>query len=190
MFSYNELKIGTLFSFEGTPYEVLDYEFLRMQQRKPVAKTRIKNLLTGQVVEKNFHQNETLKEIEVDKVNIVYLYSHKDEYWFCEKGNPKNRFKLPLGKFGEGIRFIKANTEVLAMKLGEEILSVKLPVKVEIKVKEAPQGERGNTAQGGTKMALLETGSEVAVPLFVNTDDIIRVNTDSGEYVERVEKAK
>jgi elongation factor P len=190
MFSYNELKIGTLFSFEGTPYEVLDYEFLRMQQRKPVAKTRIKNLLTGQVVEKNFHQNETLKEIEVDKVNIVYLYSHKDEYWFCEKGNPKNRFKLPLGKFGEGIRFIKANTEVLAMKLGEEILSVKLPVKVEIKVKEAPQGERGNTAQGGTKMTLLETGSEVAVPLFVNTDDIIRVNTDSGEYVERVEKAK
>lgn len=190
MLSYNELKIGTLFSFEGTPYEVLDYEFLRMQQRKPVAKTRIKNLITGQVVERNFHQNESLKEIEIDKVPIIYLYSHRDEYWFCEKGNPKNRFQLPLSKFGEGIKFIKANTEVLAMKLGDLILGIKLPVKVEVKVKEAPQGERGNTAQGGSKTALLETGAEVPVPLFVNTGDIIRVNTDTGEYVERVEKAK
>lgn len=190
MLSYNELKIGTLFSFEGTPYEVLDYEFLRMQQRKPVAKTRIKNLLTGQVIERNFHQNEVLKEIEIDKVNIIYLYSHRDEYWFAEKGNPKNRFKLPVTKFGDGIRFIKSNTEVLAIKLGEEIISVKLPIKVELKVKETPPGERGNTAQGGTKTAVMETGAEVAVPLFVNNDDIIRVNTETGDYVERVEKAK
>jgi len=190
MLSYNELKIGTLFSFEGTPYEVLDYEFLRMQQRKPVAKTRIKNLLTGQVIERNFHQNEALKEIEIDKVPINYLYSHRDEHWFSEKGNPKNRFKLDQSKFGNGIRFIKPNTEVLSIKLGEQIISVKLPIKVEIKVKEAPMGERGNTAQGGTKTAILETGAEVAVPLFVNTGDIIRVNTESGDYVERVEKAK
>ena len=190
MLSYNELKIGTLFSFEGTPYEVLDYEFLRMKQRKPVAKTRIKNLLTGQCIERNFHQNETLKEIEIDKVNIIYLYSHRDEYWFAEKGNPKNRFKLPIEKISKGIEFIKPNTEVLAMKLGEQILTVKLPIKVEIKVKETPPGERGNTAQGGSKMADLETGAQVAVPLFVNTGDIIRVNTDTGEYVERVEKAK
>jgi elongation factor P len=190
MLSYNELKIGTLFEFEGTPYEVLDYEFLRMQQRKPVAKTRIKNLLTGQVIERNFHQNEALKEIEIDKVNIIYLYSHRDEYWFCEKGNPKNRFKLPKEKIDGGIQFIKPNTEVLSMKLGEQILTVKLPVKVEIKIKETPPGERGNTAQGGTKTATLETGAEVAVPLFVNTGDIIRVNTETGDYVERVEKAK
>ena len=73
MLSYNELKIGTLFEVDGTPYEVLSYEFLRMQQRKPVAKTKIKNLKTGQVMERNFHQNENLKEIEVDKVTIISL---------------------------------------------------------------------------------------------------------------------
>ncbi len=190
MLSYNELKIGILFSFEGTPYEVLDYEFLRMQQRKPVAKTRIKNLLTGQVIERNFHQNETIKEIEIDKINIVYLYGHRDEYWFCERSNPKNRFKIPKEKIGSGIAFIRPNTEVLAIKLGEQILTVKLPIKVEVKIKEAPPGERGNTAQGGTKMAILETGAQIPVPLFVNTDDIIRVNTENGAYVERAEKAK
>ena len=95
MLSYNELKIGTMFKFEGTPYEVVEYEFLRMQQRKPVAKTKIRNLFTGQILERNFHQNEALESIEVDKIPITYLYNHRGEFWFCEKGNPKNRFKIP-----------------------------------------------------------------------------------------------
>src|SRR3989344_2013642 len=177
MLSYNELKIGTMFKFEGTPYEVLDYEFLRMQQRKPVAKTKIKNLITGQVIERNFHQNETISEIEVEKENIVFLYSHRDEFWFCEKGNPKNRFQIEENKIGAGAKFLKPNSEVLVNKLDDQILNVKLPIKADLLVKEAPPGERGNTAQGGAKMAILETGAQVAVPLFVNTGDIIRVNT-------------
>lgn len=190
MLSYNELKIGTMFKFEGTPYEVLEYEFLRMQQRKPVAKTRIKNLLTGQVIERNFHQNEALEEIEVEKKPITYLYGHRGEFWFCEKGNPKNRFKLEEVKIGPAARFLKPNSEVTAMVLDEQILSVKAPIKADLKVTETPPGEKGNTAQGGTKTATLETGAEVAVPLFINTGDIVRINTDTGLYVERAEKSK
>lgn len=190
MLNYNELKIGVMFKFEGTPYEVLDYEFLRMQQRKPVAKTKIKNLLTGQVIERNFHQNEAISEIDVEKENIVFLYSNRGEFWFTEKGNPKNRFKLEESKIGTGARFLKPNSEVLAFKLDGLILSVKPPIKADLLVKETPPGERGNTAQGGTKTATLETGAQVAVPLFVNNGDIIRVNTETGQYVERMEKSK
>ena len=190
MLSYNELKVGTMFKFEGTPYEVLDYEFLRMQQRKPVAKTKIKNLITGQVIERNFHQNEAISEIDVEKENIVFLYSNRGEFWFTEKGNPKNRFKLKESKIGTGARFLKPNSEVLAFKLDDQILSVKPPIKADLLVKETPPGERGNTAQGGTKTATLETGAQVAVPLFVNNGDIIRVNTETGQYVERMEKSK
>lgn len=191
MLSYNELKIGTMFEFEGTPYEVLDYEFLRMQQRKPVAKTRIKNLLNGQVTERNFHQNEAISEIEIDKVPVTFLYSNRGEFWFCEKGKPANRFKIDESKIGTGAQFLKQNTEVTAVKLEDgRIIAVKAPIKADLVVKETPPGERGNTAQGGSKMATLETGAQVAVPLFVNTGDVIRVNTDTGLYVERVEKAK
>ncbi len=190
MLSYNELKIGTMFKFEGIPYEVLEYEFLRMQQRKPVAKTRIKNLFTGQVIERNFHQNEALESIEIDRQDTTFLYSHRDEYWFCKKGDPKNRFKLSPEKIGTAAKFLKANTDLVAVKLDDQILSIKTPIKIDLKVKETPPGERGNTAQGGTKTAILETGAEVAVPLFINTDDIVRVNTETGMYVERVEKAK
>lgn len=190
MLSYNELKIGTMFKFEGVPYEVLEYEFLRMQQRKPVAKTRIKNLLTGQVIERNFHQNEALESIEVDKKPITYLYNHRDEWWFSEKDNPKNRFKLEESKIGPAAKFLKPNTEVTALQLEDKVLSVKAPIKTDLKITEAPPGERGNTAQGGTKMATLETGAQVAVPLFVNTGDTVRINTDTGLYVERMEKSK
>ncbi|MDD5547382.1 MAG: elongation factor P [Candidatus Pacebacteria bacterium] len=190
MLSYNELKIGTMFKFEGQPYQVLEYEFLRMQQRKPVAKTRLKNLITGQVLERAFHQNEKLEDIDVEKTPIIYLYNNRGEFWFCEKGNPKNRFTLPEAKIGPAGKFLKSNSEVTAVKLDEQILDIIPPIKVDLKVKETPPGERGNTAQGGSKIAVMENGAEVAVPLFVNNDDIIRVNTQTGEYVERVEKAK
>ena len=190
MLSYNELKIGTMFKFEGVPYEVLEYAFLRMQQRKPVAKTKLKNLLNGQVTERNFHQNETLSEIDMEKHLITYLYNHKGEFWFCEKGNPKNRFKLEESKIGPAAKFLKPNSEVTALKLDDQILSVKTPIKIDLKVKETPPGERGNTAQGGTKTAILETDAQIAVPLFVNTGDIVRVNTETGLYAERMEKSK
>ncbi len=180
-----------MFEFERTPYEVLDYEFLRMQQRKPVAKTRIKNLLTGQVIERNFHQNEPISEIEVDKVPTTFLYSNRGEFWFCEKGKPANRFKIEEGKIGTGAKFLKPNSEVIAVKLEDgQIISVKAPIKADLLVKETPPGERGNTAQGGTKAATLETGAVIQVPLFVNDGDLVRVNTETGMYVERMEKAK
>lgn len=190
MLNYNQLKVGTMFRFEGVPYEVLEYEFLRMQQRKPVAKTRIKNLLTSQVIERNFHQNEDLEEIEVEKKSITYLYGHRGEFWFCERGNPKNRFKLEESKIGLAAKFLKSNTELTALALDDQILTIQVPIKMDLIVKETPPGERGNTAQGGSKTAVLETDAEVAVPLFVNTGDVIRVNTQLGTYVERVEKSK
>ncbi|MBU6141999.1 elongation factor P [Patescibacteria group bacterium] len=190
MLSYNELKIGTVFKFEGTPYEVLEYAFLRMQQRKPVAKTKLKNLLTGQVVEHTFHQNEALESIELEPQELTFLYANRGQYWFCEKGKPATRFSMEEAKVGTGAQFLKQNADVTAVKLDDQIIGLRLPVKMDLKVKETPPGERGNTAQGGTKAATLETGVVVQVPLFVNNDDIIRVNTQTGAYVERVEKAK
>lgn len=190
MLTYNDLKPGTVFMYEGQPYEVLEFQFLRMQQRKPVAQTKIKNLITGKILERNFHQNETFEEVEIEKQTIKYLYAHRGEYWFCDPQNPAKRFSLKEDVVGAGGRFLKANTEVIANKMGDKIITLQLPIKADLKIKEAPPGERGDTATGGTKKAILETGAEINVPLFVNTDDLVRINTETGEYVERVEKAK
>lgn len=190
MLSYNELKKGVVFILDGQPYEVLEFNFLRMQQRKPVAQTKIKNLVTGKIITRNFHMNESFGEAEVEKETVKHLYNHRGEYWFADRSDSKKRFSLPEGAIGEARMFLKPGTEVTAVKLGEKILSINLPIKVDLAVKEAPPGERGDTAQGGSKPATLETGAVVNVPLFVNTGDVVRVNTETGEYVERVEKGK
>jgi elongation factor P len=190
MLSYNELKKGMLFVLEDQPYEVLEYEFLRMQQRKPVAKTKIKNLITGKIVERNFHQNESFEEAEIEKTPIKYLYNHRDEFWFADINNSSKRFSFKSEFIGNSAQFLKPNSEVTAIVFKEQTIGILPPIKIDLKVKETPPGVRGDTAQGGTKTAVLETGATVAVPLFVNEGDVVRVNTETGSYVERVEKAK
>ena len=190
MLSYNDLKEGTLFVYEGQPYEVVAFAFLRMQQRKPVAQTEIKNLVTGKILQRNFHMNETFEEADVEKQPVRYLYNHRNEYWFCDPKNPSKRFSLTENVVGAAAKFIKQNTEATAVVWDDRIINVMFPIKTELAVKETPPGERGNSASNTTKSALLETGAEIQVPMFVNNGDIVRVNTATGLYVERVEKSK
>ena len=190
MLTYNDLRKGIIFLLDGEPYEVLEYAFLRMQQRKPVTKTRLKNLINGKIIERNFHQNETFEEVEIEKESVKYLYNNRDQYWFSAKNDPSQRFFLTEELVGPAGKFFKPNTEVTALKFNEKIIQVSGPIKADLKVKETPPGERGDTATGGKKTATLETGAIIQVPLFVNSGDIVRVNTDTGEYVERMEKAK
>lgn len=185
---YNDLRKGVVFNLDGAPYEVIDYSFVRMQQRKAVAQVKMKNLINGKLISRNFHQNETFEEADIEKKPVIFLYHNRNEYWFCEKGNPGARFFLTDEVVGEGAHFLKSNAEAVAVLFNEKIINVLLPIKVDLFVKETPPGERGNTAQGGTKVAELETGAKLNVPLFVNEGDVVRVNTETGEYVERVEK--
>lgn len=189
MLSYNDLKEGTIFVYEGAPYEVIHFAFLRMQQRKPVAQTEIKNLITGKVLQRNFQMSDSFEEAEINKVPVKYLYNHRGEYWFTDIKDASKRFALKEDVIGTAGAFSKPNTETTAVKWGERIISVIFPIKAELKIKETAPGERGDTARAGTKAAIVETGATILVPLFVNTGDLIRINTQTGEYVERVEKA-
>jgi len=189
MLSYNELRVGTLFIKDGQPYEVLEYAFVRMQQRKPVAQLKIKNLITGKVQSYTAHQNETFEEAEIEIIPANFIYKHRGQFWFTEINNPKNRFVLEEKVIGESIHYLKPNIEIKAFKFKDKIINIELPIKIDLKVIEAPPAVRGDTAQGGTKTVTLETGVKVNVPLFINEGDIIRINTQTGEYVERVEKS-
>lgn len=187
MLSYSDLRIGTAFIYEGQPYEVLDFAFLRMQQRKAVAQVKIKNLITGKIIERNFHQNETFEEAEITKEAVTYLYNHRGQFWFTDRNS--KRFSLAEETVGAPAQFLKTNTELMSVKFKDKIINIQLPIKVDLKVEEAPPSIRGGTAQGGTKTVVLETGAKIQVPLFVNSGDIVRVNTQTGEYVERMEKS-
>ncbi len=184
--SYNELKVGTIFVKDNAPYKVVESAFIRMQQRKPVMQLKIENLISGKVQEYAAHQNEEFEEAEIDVTPVQFIYENRGEYWFNEKNNPKNRFQLKSEILGQAAQFLKPNTEVTAYKFNNDIINVELPIKMDLKVTEAPPAVKGNTAQGGNKSVTLETGVKVNVPLFVEEGDVIRVNTQTGQYIERV----
>ncbi len=188
MFSVNELKPKTFFIYQGQPYVVLETHHLKMQQRRPTVQIKMRNLVNGKVLERNFAQSDVFEEADVERQKIKYLYNHRDQYWFCRENNPSQRFELDQEVLGESIKFLKSNTVLEAILFGEKIINVELPVKIDFKVIEAPPAVRGDTAQGGVKQVRIETGAVLNVPLFINQDDIIRVNTETGEYVERVTK--
>ncbi len=188
MLNYNEIITKKIIVLDGEPYEVLASHVFRKQQRKPVNQTKLKNLITGKVTERSFHQSESAHEAELPVRSFTYLYENRGQYWFCEPGNPKNRFSYSEEVVGAEGKFLKPNTNVEALFFNDKILAFKIPIKVDLKVKSAPPAVRGNTVQGGTKQVTLENGMEMQVPLFIEEGDIVRVNTQTGEYTERVEK--
>lgn len=184
--AYTDLTKGVLFIMDGSPYEVIETHFLRMQQRKAVVQTRIRNLMTGKLLDRNFQASDSFEEAEITKQNAMFIYMSKDEYWFHEEGNPKNRFSLNAELVGDQGQFLKPNTKVQTMIFDDKVIKVEIPVKMDFKVIEAPPSIKGNTAQGGTKSVTIEGGAKVNVPLFINEDEMIRINTQTGDYVERV----
>lgn len=188
MFDYNEILPKKIIDIDGDPYLVLSSHVFRKQQRKPVNQTTLRNLKSGKVTERSFHQNESIPEADVETKTLVYIFSTKGESWFHEIGDKSTRFPIPSNTIENELLFLKENTEVSALFFDEKLISITIPVKVELAVADTPPNVKGNTAQGGNKVATLETGAAVTVPMFINIGDIIRVNTDSKEYVERVEK--
>lgn len=186
MLEYNEVKERKFIIFETEPYEVLTSHVFRKQQRKPVNATKLRNLLSGRIVEHSFHVSDKVEEADLSTRKIKYLYNNRGEFWFCEGEDASKRFKIEESMLGTQSKFLKANSVVDALIFDEKIIGVKLPVKVELKVTEAVDAVKGNTVQGGTKCVKLENGAEIFVPMFINQGDVIRINTESGDYVERV----
>lgn len=185
----NDLRPGVAFVLNGEPFEVQEAKHVKMAQGRPVMQTKIKNLITGNMYNRNFHQSDTFEEAELEKSKVKYLYNHREEYWFADLKDPSKRFSIKKNILGVHASFLKPNTEIEAISYNNKIINVNLPIKIDLLVKEAPPSVKGNTAQGGNKTVVLETGASLNVPLFINEGDTIRVNTQTGEYVERVEKA-
>ncbi|MDD2935192.1 MAG: hypothetical protein PHX25_01835 [Candidatus Pacebacteria bacterium] len=185
MLDYNEIKERKYIVVDGEPYEVLSSHVFRKQQRKPVNQTKLKNLITGKVTEKSFHQSEKADEANIERKKIKYLYTNRGEFWFCEENDPSKRFSLPE-EIITGAQFMKQNSLVEAQLFGERTIGVKLPIKVQLLVKEAAPAVKGNTATGANKLVVLETGATIGVPIFVKEGDIIEINTEKSEYTGRV----
>ena len=186
MLEYNEITVGKFIIFNGEPWEVLDAHVFRKQQRKPVNATKLKNLISGRVTENSFHVSEKVHEADLENRDIKFIYEQKGEYWFNEAKDASKRFSLKAEQMGNGAKFLKKDIMAKALIFEDKIIGVKLPIKMDLKVTEAPPSIKGNTASGGSKVVIVETGASVNTPFFVNEGDIIKINTETGEYVERL----
>jgi len=187
---YNEIREKKIIIYDGEPCEVVDSHVARTQQRKPQNQVKLRSLISGKTIAATFHVSDTADEADIEKREIKFLYHNRGEYWFSDPTDPKNRFKLETSLIGDAGKFFKENGLVIALVWSndeeEKIIKITLPIKMEFKVKEAPPAVRGDTSKGGNKIITLENGTTLNAPMFLEEDDIIRVNTETGEYVERV----
>ncbi len=184
--SLNDIKKGLNILYEGEPYVVAEANFVRMQQRKPVMQTKMKNLLNGKVAQVNFHPGDRVEEADLLRKKADYLYNDSANYYFMSQ-NDFEQFSIAKENIGDKSGYLKEGDKVDALYFNGNPISVSVQPKVELKVVSAPEGVKGDSAQGRvTKTAELETGITIQVPLFVKEGDTIRINTESGEYVERV----
>lgn len=186
MLKYSDLKKGVIFLMEGEPWIVLESTLVKLQRQKPILRAKIKNLKTGTTITRNFTQADEFEEAEVEKKPLQFLYSHRGKFVFIEPQNPKVRFEFDQDFIGEKWKYLKKGAKVDAVLVEEKIVDIELPIKMDFKVIEAPPSFKGDTAQGGTKTVVIETGAKINVPMFIEVGDIIRVNTQDGSYVERI----
>lgn len=185
MLNYNEIKPGVAVLVEGEPYVCTWNNIMQKQQRRPVNQTKLRHLIRGNVIEYSFQQSDKLHEAEIETRPAVFIYERNGEWFFHDTKDKSTRFTVTDEMMGDSGRFLKGNTEVETLWFEEKLFRVKLPIKMDLQVKEAPPNTRGNTAQGGSKIVVLETGTSVDVPMFINEGDVVRINTETGEYVER-----
>lgn len=182
----NDLKLGSVINLEGEPYVVQYTQHVQMGRGGAILRTKLKNLVSGNVLEKTFKGGDRIDEADLSRGKANFLYRDGDEFFFMDNTSFE-QFSLPKDQIGEISKFVKEGQDVDVMNFDEKPVSVSLPPKVELKVTSAPPGVKGDTAQGRvTKKITLETGYVVDVPLFVKEGDTVRVNTETGAYVERV----
>jgi elongation factor P len=187
MLSYSDLKTGVKIIINGDPYEIIESAPMFKGRGQSVLQTRVRNLKTGNVLSWTFRPSDTFQEASVAKKEVKFIYSHRDKYVFSEKDDPSRRFELTEEQLGSKKEFLKEDENVEAIVFEGEIINISLPLKINLEVTETPPAVRTGRAEAGTKPATLETGAKVNVPIFIEAGDIIEVNTETGEYVRRIE---
>lgn len=184
MLNLTDLKPGVTMELDGEPYLILTSQHTKMGRGGAIIRTKIKNLGTGAIIDKTFKGAETFPSADLQKKKAQYLYSNENRFYFMDTQNFE-QFALPEKQIAENKNYLNEGTEVEIVYWHDKPISLSLPIKMAFRVTYAEPGFRGNTASSTTKPATIETGFQTQVPLFIKTGDMIRIDTRTGEYIER-----
>ena len=184
--NFSDLSRGLVIELDGQPWQVMDYERHKMQQRAPVTRIKLKNLMTGAVVERTFQRYDTAFSVaDMDNRQAQYMYTDGVFYHFLDQ-ETYDQYELTKELLGDNLNYLKEQMIIEVVFYNGNAIDINLPTHVELEVKETPPSFRGDTAQGGNKPATLETGLRITVPMFITPGTVVRVDTRTGEYTERV----
>ena len=187
MLGITDLKTGVAIDMQGDPCIVLSYQHSKMGRSGAVMRTRLRNLKTGAVFDITFKGSDKFDEAILEKRACSFLYKEGTNYTFMDSQSFE-QFSLTTEEIGAKTNFLKEGSDIHILFYDEKPVSVELPIKMEFLIAHTEPGVKGDTAQGGSKPAIIETGAPITVPLFVKIGDLVRVNTTEGTYVERVKQ--
>jgi len=183
MISGSELRKGVIIELEDKLYQVIDYQHIKMK-RTALAKVKLRDISAGHTIERTFQSGEKLVRARLDSRPMQYLYNDDELYHFMDEENFE-QIALTTEQLSDALNYIKEGTSVEVSSYKGEVLGIELPITVELEVIETEPGFKGDTATGGSKSAKLETGFTIQVPLFINEGDVVKVDTRTGDYLER-----
>lgn len=184
MISAGEFRNGVTMEFEGDPYVVLEFQHVKPGKGAAFVRTKIRNVISGAVTEKTFNPNDKYPTAYIERKDMQYLYEDGDLYYFMDL-ETYEQIPISANVLGDGFRFVKENMDCKVLSYKGNVFGVEPPNFVELQVTKTDPGFAGNTATNATKPATLETGAEIKVPLFINEGEMIRIDTRTGEYMER-----
>jgi len=183
MINASELRKGVIIELDDKLYQVIDYQHVKMK-RTALAKVKLRDINAGHTMERSFQSAEKLVRARLDESQMQYLYNDGDLYYFMDQESFE-QIPLTAAQLGDALNYLKEGNSVEVTSYKDEIVGVAMPITVVLEVTETDPGFKGDTATGGTKLAKLETGLNIQVPLFINEGDVLKVDTRSGTYLER-----
>ncbi len=185
MISAGDFRNGVTLEMEGNIYQIIEFQHVKPGKGAAFVRTKLKNIINGGVVEKTFRPTEKFPQARIDRVDMQYLYSDGDLFHFMNV-ETYDQIALNADDVGDALKFVKENEMVKVCSHNGNVFAVEPPLFVELEVTETEPGFKGDTAQGATKPATVETGATVLVPLFVEQGDVLKIDTRTGEYLSRV----
>ena len=185
VYSAGDFRNGTTFEMDGNVYRVVEFQHVKPGKGSAFVRTKIKNVITGSVLEKSFNPSEKYPSAEIEKKEMQYLYADGDLYYFMDNETYE---QMPLNKeqLGDSLKYLKENMNVKVLSYKGKVFSIEPPMFIELEVTYTEPGFAGNTTTTSGKPAKLENGLEITVPMFINIGDVIKIDTRTGEYLERV----
>ncbi len=183
--STSDFRPGLVIKYNNEPWTIIEFQHVNPGNWRAFVRTKLKNLKSGKVIENRFRAGESIDILRIERKQFQYLYHDASGYVFMDQ-ETYEQLTVPKEQIGDGADFLKDGIVVDILMNGNEITGIELPITVELQVVETVPGVKGDSANPGTKPAKVETGASVNVPLFINEGDVIKIDTRTGEYIERV----